>query len=205
MKVVSLSGSPRENVGKKDASALRAAGQVPCVIYGGKEQVHFSIDAIALGKVVYTPEVYKIEVEVAGKTYSTILKDLQFHPVTDAVIHADFLELIPGKAIKAELPVRISGNSIGVRNGGRLAVNFRRLQVMGVPENFPEAIEVDITKLRIGQDIRIQDVQTEGLTFLHNPKAVVVGVKRARGAVDTGEEEEGEVAEAAAEEGTAES
>src|SRR5690606_7092492 len=125
MKTVSLSGSPRENVGKKDAKGLRAQGQVPCVIYGGKEQTHFSVDLMAFSKYVYTPDVFKFELEVNGQKIEAILKDLQFDPVSDRIIHADFLQIIEDKPVKMELPVHISGNSIGVKNGGRLATNFR--------------------------------------------------------------------------------
>lgn len=190
MKTVSLSGSSRKNVGKKDASEVRANGGVPCVVYGGSEQIHFSVNEIAFSKFVFTPDVFKFELEIDGKKVEAILKDLQFDPITDRVIHADFLEIVDGKIVKMELPVRITGNAIGVRNGGRLAVNFRRVKVSGIPADFPEAIELDITKLRIGRSIRIKEISVPGVTLLHNPEAVVVAVKTARGAVDEGEEEE---------------
>ncbi len=193
MKKVSLSGSPRENVGKKDAKQVRAAGMVPAVLYGGDKQIPFSLNAIAFGKYVYTPEVYIFEIDVDGTTYKAILKDLQFHPVNDKIIHADFLQLVDDKPVKMELPVRITGSSVGVRNGGRLGVNFRRIKVNGVPDNFPDVIELDITKLRIGQALRVKDLSMEGITVLHDPEAVVVSVSRARGAVEDAEEsEEGE-------------
>jgi large subunit ribosomal protein L25 len=212
MKTVSLSGSPREGVGKKDAAALRAAGNVPSVLYGGSEQVHFSVDLIEFSKYVYTPDVYLFEVEVGGKKYEAVLKDLQFDPVSDRIIHADFLEVIDGKPVKFELPVRVTGNSIGVRNGGRLAVNFRRVKVQGLPKDFPDAVVMDITKLRIGMALRVSDIELEGVKLLHDPNAVVVAVKTARGAVDDdGEEDEegegeegGEGAEAEAAEAPAE-
>lgn len=210
MKKVSLSGSPRENVGKKDAKHLRAAGRVPAVLYGGDGQVSFSLDLIELSKYVYTPDVYQFTVDVDGTSYQAILKDLQFDPVSDRILHADFLQLVDGKPVKMELPVRITGSSIGVRNGGRLAVNFRRIKVHGVPNTFPDVVELDITKLRIGMALRVKDLSMEGITVLHDPEAVVVAVKRARGAVDEAEEtedEEGEGAEgaeAAAEENPAE-
>lgn len=190
MKTVSLSGSPRENVGKKDAKNLRSAGQVPCVVYGGKEQAHFSVDLIELSKYVYTPDVFRFELDINGSKTEAILKDLQFDPVTDRIIHADFLEIVDGKPVKLEIPVHIIGNSIGVRNGGRLSVAYRRLMVLGLPKDFPDAIEMDITKLRIGESLRIKDINLPNVTFLHDSEAVVVGVRTARGAVDTGEEEE---------------
>jgi large subunit ribosomal protein L25 len=206
MKTVSLSGSPRENVGKKDAAHVRAEGRVPAVVYGGDDQIHFSLDLIALSKYIYTPDVYIFEIDVDGKKVQAILKDMQFHPVNDRLLHVDFLQLIDGKAVKMELPVRISGSSIGVRNGGRLAVLFRRIKVSGMPKEFPEFAELDITKLRIGQALRIKELNIAGLTILHDPEAVVVAVKRARGAIDDVAENEEEGAEgetAAASEGEA--
>ncbi len=198
MKTVSLSGSLRENVGKKDAAHLRAAGRVPVVVYGGDEQTHFSLDLIELSKYIYTPDVFKFEFDVEGKKLQAILKDLQVHPVTDRLLHVDFMEVVDGKPVKMELPVHVKGSSIGVRNGGRLAVLFRRIKVMGLPKDFPDFAEVDITKLRIGQSLRIKNMSIPGVTILHNPEAVVVGVRRARGAMDDAEdEEEGEGEEGA--------
>ncbi len=201
MKTVSLSGSPRENVGKKDASKVRSEGRVPCVVYGGESQTHFSVDQVAFSKFVFTPDVFRFELEIDGKKVDAILKDLQFDPVTDQVIHADFLEIIEGKAVKMELPVRITGNAIGVRNGGRLATNFRRIKVNGMPADFPDVVSLDITKLRIGQSLRIKDIELPGVSILHNPQSVVVAIKNARGAVDEGEEEDEEGEEEGAEEG----
>jgi large subunit ribosomal protein L25 len=190
MKTVSLSGSPRENVGKKDASLVRAEGKIPCVLYGGNDQKHFSINYIEFNKFIYTPDVFIYELDLGGTKVKAIIRDIQFHPVTDATIHVDFLELVEGKPVRMELPLRLSGNSIGVRNGGRLLANFRRINIKGIPADLPEAVEVDISKLRIGQFIRVEDLSLPSATILHNPKAVVVGVKMARGAVDADDEEE---------------
>ena len=185
MKTVSLSGSPRENVGKKDAKALRGAGKVPCVLYGGKDQIHLSVD-----KFIYTPDVFIYELDLNGEKVNAIIRDIQFHPVTDETIHVDFLQLVDGKPVRMELPLKLVGNAIGVRNGGRLMANFRRIKIKGIPAELPDAVEVDINKLRIGQFIRIEDLTLPSATILHNPKNVVVGVKMARGAVDEDEEEE---------------
>ena len=203
MKTVSLSGSLRENVGKKDAKGLRAQGLVPCVVYGGDDQTHFSVNLIAFSKYVYTPDVFKFELDMGGKKVEAILKDLQFDPVSDRIIHADFLQIVDGKPVKMTLPVHISGNSIGVKNGGRLATNFRRITVQGFPKDFPDAIEMDITKLRIGQSLRIKDINLPDVTILHNPESVVVGVRTARGAMEDEETEEteGEEGEGVAAEG----
>ena len=206
MKTVSLSGSSRKGVGKKDARGLREHNLVPCVLYGGEKQYHFSVDLVELGKFVYTPDVFTFEIEIDGEKHEAILKDLQFHPVSDRIIHADFLEIIEGKEVKFDIPVSLVGNSIGVRNGGRLAQSFRRLSVKGLPKDFPDNIELDITPLRIGMALRVSDIDLPGVTFLHNPASIVVAVKAARGAIEDdleegeGEDEEGgEGAEAGAE------
>jgi len=196
MKQVSLSGSLRENVGKKDTKALRNAGLVPCVIYGGDSQIHFSVKSVDLNKLIYTPDVYKIEIDLGDKKVLTVAKEYQFHPVTDKVIHADFIELDDSREVKISLPVKLSGNAIGVRNGGRLLSIYRTLSLKGLPSAFPEAVEIDITNLRIGKKIRVSDVSIPGLTILAPSNAVIVGIRTARGAVDEDEEEEGEEGEA---------
>lgn len=204
MKQVSLSGSLRESVGKKDTKALRNAGLVPCVIYGGEKQIHFSVKSVELNKLIYTPEVYKIEMDIDGKKILVIAKEYQFHPVTDKVLHADFIELQDDREVKISLPVRLKGNALGVRNGGRLLSIYRTLSLKGLPSAFPEAVEIDITNLRIGKKIRISDVKIPGLTILAPSNAVICGIKTARGAVDEDEEEEGEEGEEGAAEGASE-
>ncbi len=202
MKAINLSGSLRENVGKKESAALRSEGKVPCVLYGGEKQYHFSLARLDVAKVIYTPDVFRIELDLGGESFSAIVKDVQFHPVTDAIVHIDFLQLFDKKEVKVKLPVRIVGNSIGVRNGGKLLVNFRKLDVRGLPDAIPSEFEVDITSLRIGMAVRVRDLSADGITFLNNPNAMVVQVRTARGAVDDSDDEEegeGEEAEAAEE------
>lgn len=206
MKKVSLSGSLRENVGKKDTKALRNAGRVPCVVYGGENQTHFSVKRVDLNKLIYTPEVFQIEVDIDGKKTNAIVKEYQFHPTTDEVIHVDFVELFEDKEVKIDLPVRLTGNSLGVRNGGRLLTVYRTLSLKGLPSAFPEAVEIDITNLRIGKKVRMTEVSIPGITILEPANAVICGIKTARGAMDEDEEEgeEGEEgAEASAEGGDA--
>lgn len=190
MKAIKLSGSPRENVGKTESAALRNSGKVPCVLYGGDKQYHFSVPRLDVAKVIYTPDVYKIELEIEGQNFEAIVKDVQFHPVTDAIIHIDFLQLFDNKEVKVKLPVRVVGSSIGVRNGGKLLVNFRKVDVKALPAAIPSELEVDISKLRIGTSIRVSELSLDGVTFLNNPNAMVVQVRTARGAVDTDDEEE---------------
>lgn len=192
MKTVSLSGSPRENVGKKDAAQLRREGRVPGVLYGGDQQLHFSVLENDLNKLIYTPDVYMIQLELDGTTYNTIIQEMQFHPVTDRALHADFLQLFDDKVAKVKLPVRLTGNSPGVRAGGKLRQNYRRLTTQGLPNALPEAIEVDISELRIGMSVRVRDLNIEGCEILEAPGSVVAAVKTARGAVAGDDEEEGE-------------
>ncbi len=196
MKKVSLSGSLRENVGKKDAKKERRNGNVPCVLYGGKEQVHFSVDAFNFGKIVFTPETFLVELNIDGKAYQALLQDVQYHPVSDSALHADFLEVVEGKTIVSALPVKIVGNSPGVIAGGKLQQKIRKLKVKGLIENLPEEIKVDISMLKIGDSIKVKAVQLENIQLLDTPNSVVVMVKAGRGAAVVAGEEEA-VAEAA--------
>ena len=195
MKTVSLSGSARENVGKKDATLLRREGKIPSVLYGGKEQIHFHISENDAKKLVFTPNVYVVELELNGNKVNAIVKDVQIHPVTDRVVHIDFLEVLDGAPVKIKIPVKTNGFSIGVRNGGKLSQNFRSLLVEGKVSDLPDAIEVDITSVRIGHKIRVSEMNITGLRFLDPSDAVVLGVAMSRGAKDDDEEEEGEEAE----------
>jgi large subunit ribosomal protein L25 len=199
MKTVSLSGSSRENVGKKDATLLRREGKIPSVLYGGKEQVHFHISENDAKKIIFTPNVYVVELEVNGSKVNAIIKDVQLHSVTDRVIHIDFLEIMDGAAVKIKIPVKTTGFSIGVRNGGKLSQNFRSLLVEGKVADLPDTIEVDITAVKIGHKIRVSEMNVPGLRFLDPAGAVVLGVAMSRGASMVEEEEEEE--EEAVEEG----
>ena len=194
MKTVQLSGSLRANVGKKDASSLRSAGLVPCVLYGQGQQTHFSVKQVAIEKIVYSPDVYQVELNIDGKTAVGIIQELQQHPTKDTIQHVDFLELNETKSIRIKLPVRLVGSSPGVMAGGKLMLVFRNLQCVGLSKDLPEAIILDISTLNIGGAIRVNTINIPGITFLDPANAVVVSVKMARGAVK-GEEAEGEVEE----------
>ncbi len=191
MKTVQLSGSLRANVGKKDASSLRTAGLVPCVLYGQGQQTHFSVKQVAIEKIVYSPDVYQVELNIDGKTAVGIIQELQQHPTKDTIQHVDFLELNDTKSIRIKLPVRLVGASPGVMAGGKLMLVFRSLQCVGLSKDLPEAIILDIANLNIGGAIRVNSINLPGITFLDPANAVVVSVKMARGAVK-GEEAEGE-------------
>jgi large subunit ribosomal protein L25 len=192
MKTAQLSGSPRVNVGKKDAAALRRAEQVPCVLYGLGEQTHFSVRRIDMEKLVFSPEVYKIELEIDGKKTSGIIRELQQHPLTGIIQHVDFLELSDSKPVRVGLPVRLTGSSRGVMAGGKLMQTFRRLQVVGLPQDLPEAIVLDISKLKIGKSIRVGSIEIPGVKFLDPANAVVVAVKMARGAIKPADDDDDE-------------
>lgn len=204
MKKVQLSGSVRANVGKKGAKATRDAGLVPCVLYGQGEQTAFAVKANDIEKIVFSPDVYQVELEIDGKKAVGIIQELQQHPVKGTIRHVDFLELNDKKEVKIGLPVRLTGNSRGVLNGGRLMQIFRRLHVQALPGDLPEAVVIDITELRIGQAIRIKDIANDKLKFLDSASAVIVSVARSRVSVDDEEEAEAEeAAEIAAEEAEA--
>ena len=192
MKTASLSGSLRESVGKKDADALRASNRVPGVLYGGAEQCHFSLSEVELNKVVFNPDVFKLELDLNGKKVDCIIQDIQFHPVTDRVTHVDLLEVLPGKPVKVELPLRTTGQAIGVMNGGRLELNYRRVPVRGLVDQLPECLTVDITPLKIGDNARVRDLDIEGLDILLSESALLVACKRTRAAMSAESALEGE-------------
>jgi large subunit ribosomal protein L25 len=195
MKKAQLSGSLRSNVGKKDAASLRLAGMVPCVIYGQGTQTHFAVKRTELDKIVYSPEVFQVELDLDGKKVTGIIQELQQHPTKDTIQHVDFLELSDSKTVRVKLPVRLTGSASGVLAGGKLMTVFRNLQCVGLPGDLPDAITLDIAKLKIGMSIRVKNIEIPGVTILDPASAVVVSVKMARGAVkgavtDDQEEEE---------------
>jgi large subunit ribosomal protein L25 len=207
MKLVSMSGSPRENVGKKDAKILRRQGLIPCVLYGGKEQIHFTLTELQFKDVVYAPEACLIKLSVNNKEYETILQDIQFHPVTDRIIHADFLEVSAGKPVQIEVPIKVKGSSPGVIKGGKLHIKQRKLKVRGLVDVIPAELDVDISKLDIGDSILVGELAQKGIEFMNVPNSVVVMVKVTRVIALVGDEPEGEEATAgdqpAAEDATA--
>ena len=201
MNSVSLSGSLRENVGKKDAKALRKQGLVPCVIYGNNiEQVIFAMDARNFKKILYTPETLIIDLDINGKVYHTILQDIQYHPVTDEVLHADFLDVNEDNPITVTLPVRTEGTCPGVMRGGRMNLNLPKLKVRGFVNDLPDNIIVNVSQLQMNQSIKVKDLNLEKITVLVADNTIVVDVKAPRNAAaeeETEEAAEGEAAPAA--------
>jgi large subunit ribosomal protein L25 len=197
MKSITINGSQRESVGKKVTKALRNAGQVPCVLYGGDTPVHFSAEELAFSKLVYTPNAHTVVIAIKnGKTYNAILQDIQFHPVTDRILHIDFYQLFENKEITMEIPILFVGSSRGVKNGGVLRKNYRSLKVKAVPANLPDFIEVDITPLKIGNKLYITTLENKAYKFMHPDNTVICQVRRSRAAVTEDEEEEVETSAA---------
>jgi large subunit ribosomal protein L25 len=198
MKSITINGSQRESVGKKSTKALRNAGQVPCVIYGGDKPLHFSSPELAFSKLVYTASAHTVVITLDnGEEYNAIMQDIQFHPVTDRIIHVDFYQIFEEKSITMEIPVQVVGASIGVLNGGTLRRPYRKLKVKAIPSKLPDFVEIDITPLKIGSKLYITELENEDYKFLHPDNTVVCQVRRSRLAVvDEEEGEEGEETEA---------
>lgn len=184
MKQISLSGSPRENVGRNGAAQLRRQGRIPGVLYGGSEQIQFSVTSNDFDRVVRQPDTLQINLEINGRTIPSIMQEVQWHPVTDRALHFDLLELVPGKAVKTAMPVKLTGTSVGVREGGRLVQNYRKLKIRGKAEDLPEAITLDISPLKIGDNIRVRDISLPGCELLEAEASVVVGVQVTRAVVE---------------------
>ena len=180
MKSVAMSGSPRASVGKKDAKALRSQGKVPCVLYGGAEQVSFSVDEKQFKNLVYTPDVHTVDLDVNGKKYTAILQEMQTHPVTDKIIHADFVEVVSGKAIILDLPVRTTGTAPGVKAGGKLLKKLRSVTAKGLLEKMPQTITIDISEMNIGGAVTVRDLKYDGLTFLTPANSTIIACQVTR-------------------------
>jgi len=210
MKSITIKGSKRESVGKVSTKALRNAGKVPCVLYGGDQALHFSADELSFSKIVYTPNVYTAMIELeGGEKFKAILQDIQFHPVTDQILHVDFYELSENKEVTMDIPLRLVGSAPGVMLGGNLRNPYRTLKVRAIPAKLPDFINADVSELNIGDKLTIADLATGDFAILHPDNTVVVQVRVSRLAVasddEEGEEEEGaEGAEGAEGEASAE-
>jgi len=207
MKSITIKGQLRSETGKKSSRRLRSEGQVPAVIYGGKETIHFYASPLEIRGIVYTSEFMLANIEIDGKSYKCILKDLQMHKLTDKVTHLDFLELVEGKRLIANIPLKFVGVAEGVKAGGRFIAKMNTIKVRTVPANLVEHIEVDITNLVIGKNLRISDVVFEDAEIMHSPRIPVCAVVTTRvlkqeaneGGGEDEEGAEGEGAEAPAE------
>lgn len=182
MKSIFVSGSPRENVGKKDAKALRLKGLVPCVLYGGDEQIHFSANEKDFKPLLFTPETHTVEIEISGKKYNAILQDVQYHAINDRLLHVDFLNVDESKPLVIAIPVTVSGVAPGVREGGKLVIKVRKMKVRALLSQLPDNINVDISKMEIGQSVKVEQLQAQNpsLTLLDAPNVAVVSVTATR-------------------------
>ena len=197
MKSLAISAKTREKVGKSDSKALRNQGKVPCVLYGGEKQVSFYAHENDFRKLVYTSDVFLVDLDIDGTKFSAIMQDIQFHPVTDKILHIDFLQVFDDKEITVSIPVKLTGLSIGVRNGGNLMHRRKSIITRALPANLPDAITIDISDLKIGMFVYIKDLRSDVYDFLAADNSVVVGVKTARNAIEDelAESEEAEGAE----------
>jgi large subunit ribosomal protein L25 len=188
MKSITIKGSERESVGKVATKALRNAGMVPCVIYGGSQPVHFAAEVKAFKSLVYTPNAHTVVIELGSNTYNAVLQDSQFHPVSDAILHIDFFQLSDEKEIIMEVPVKITGTSPGVLLGGVLNLNQRRLRVKALPKNLPDFVEANISELQMGNKLYVTKLETKNFKLMHPDNTVVCQVKISRAAMKAAQE-----------------
>lgn len=183
MKTFDIKGTKRECGGKKAAKELRRNGLIPCIVYGGEKEITFSVPANDFRGLIYTPNVYIVNLTVDGESMQAVLKDIQFHPISGDILHVDFLQIFENKPVTIGVPLRIVGHSEGVKAGGKLQVEMRKLNVKGLPANLPDILDVDITALGLGQVIKVGSLSYENLEILNAKSAVVVAVKSTRAAV----------------------
>ena len=190
MKSITINGSQRESVGKVSTKALRNAGMVPCVVYGGDKAVHFSAAELAFSKLVYTPNAHTVVIALDnGTTLNAILQDIQFHPVSDKILHIDFYQLFDDKEVSMNIPVNIIGSAPGVMAGGVLSRNQRKLRVRALPANLPDFIEANISELEIGGKLSVSDFSNDNYTFLQPENTVVAQVRVSRAAMKAAQDE----------------
>ena len=185
MKSFELSGTKRDGLTKQDTKKLRDAGMVPCVIYGGEENVHFSAPILSFRHLVYSPEVFTVKINVDGKTRNAIMQEIQFHPISDKLLHIDFIEIHDDKKVVMDVPVKIAGTSEGQRQGGKLLSKVRKLKIKALPAHLPDAIDIDVTPLNIGQSVRVADLKVKGVEFLDSANNIIVGIRTTRNVVET--------------------
>ena len=177
MNSIKIEGQKRSELGQKAANDARRADLVPCVLYGGKENVHFTVSAKMLKDIVYSPNIYNVHITVDGKTHSTLLKDLQFHPVTEKLLHLDFMELEENKKVLIEVPIKLTGTSIGVRAGGKLLVKLRKVTIKAFPKDLISELAVDITELDLGKSLKVKDLSFPNVEILNSPSNPVATIE----------------------------
>jgi len=177
MKSIEIIGFKRANLGKTEAKQLRIDGNVPCVLYGGDKQVHFHTPTILFRELVYTPEVHLVKLNIEGDLYDAVLQDIQFHPVSEMILHADFLLLQEGKIVKIDIPVKLMGTAPGVIKGGKLQIKTRTLKVKGLPQDLPDMIPVNVSKLDLGKSVKVGEVEVKNLEVLTSPLVTIATVE----------------------------
>lgn len=180
MNSIAISGSPRENVGKRDAKELRYQGKVPAVLYGGKEQLHFAVEKTSLKDLIYSADVMFVDLDVAGQKVQAILQDAQFHPLTEEVLHVDFFQLDQNKPLVMQIPVKLTGTSPGVKMGGKLVQKLRKLRVKALTKDMPQYVEVSIEPLEVGKSVRVRDLKFEKFDITNTPEDTIVSVTTSR-------------------------
>lgn len=180
MKTYELQAIAREGKGKKVANQLRRQNMVPCVVYGGESTIHFATGEKELQKLIFTPEIYKVQINLDGKKIIAILKDIQFHAVSDRILHIDFLEVLPGKPVIMEIPVKLEGFAAGVREGGKLHLNMRKLKVQALIDDMKDIFVINVEELTLGKSIFVGDLQFDKLTLIDAPNKAVASVKLTR-------------------------
>ena len=197
MKTIVIKGSFRKELGKKSSKELRKANNVPCVIYGGKENIHFYTHENNFKNLVYTPDAHLVNLNIEGKELNVVLKDIQFHPVSDRIIHVDFTEVGVNKPLIIGIPIKVTGDSVGIKAGGKLRIRRRTLLVKGFANDIPEFLPIDITEVKIHQSIKVGELSFDKIELLDPKKSMVLAVATSRVAQKTPEELEAETAAAA--------
>ena len=198
MKTIEIKGSFRTELGKKSSKLIRKSGSIPCVIYGKKENIHFHAPELSFKNLVYTPEAHLVKLSIEDKEFRAVLKDMQFHPVSDKILHADFIEIFEDKPVVIGIPIKVTGDSVGVIAGGKLSIKKRNLKVKGLPVDLPEFLPIDITDLKIHESVKVGDLSFEKIELLDPKKVMVLTIATSRVAQKTDEEVAAETAAAEA-------
>jgi len=198
MKTIEIKGSFRTELGKKSSKLIRKSGSIPCVIYGKKENIHFYAPELSFKNLVYTPEAHLVKLSIEDKEFRAVLKDMQFHPVSDKILHADFIEIFEDKPVVIGIPIKVTGDSAGVIAGGKLSIKKRNLKVKGFPADLPEFLPIDITDLKIHESVKVGDLSFEKIELLDPKKVMVLTIATSRVAQKTDEEVAAETAAAEA-------
>ena len=198
MQTIEIKGSFRTELGKKSSKLIRKSGSIPCVIYGKKENIHFHAPELSFKNLVYTAEAHLVKLSIEDKEFKVVLKDMQFHPVSDKILHADFIEIFEDKPVVIGIPIKVTGDSVGVIAGGKLSIKKRNLKVKGFPADLPEFLPIDITDLKIHESVKVGDLSFEKIELLDPKKVMVLTIATSRVAQKTDEEVAAETAAAAA-------